>query len=634
MSLTERLKGTFNQSRKDTSASIQRRTSSAPTRGSKVSPVIRIREWLDTCSAEHEHHCSGIRPDQVHTFRPCYLVDVVDNRLVRTQPTDRYMTLSYVWGSSQRRNAAEPPAQLAKTNLDAYLLSLPENIPQTILDAMWLTKKLGTRLLWVDRLCIVRDDEEDRENHIRHMAYVFANSYLTIVAAYGDANTGLLPLNPRRASRSSRSGPQEHNDLVLNSNWYGRGWTLQELLYSRRAVFFFEDHVTWKCHCEIWQGSPLGMTGMVRGRVHNCSNRLSESAFAFQHPPWPDLDEYARIALEYSARRVTVVDDTVPAFAGITHVLSRIFPGGFVYGMPLMFLDIALLWRPQASIRRRAVTRPPFLPSWSWMGWWFDGVPVDLNLWKASADYIEDTKWGKDDQTSKRFQPSHAFKIRPMITWNLTDRSATAPVSCNGLQFRDLRSSRRSSTTSLPPGWSKAGPYFKHDSDSGTLFKYPIPVEDPPEEGEYAPPPGEKAFPGPYLSFKTTGGVFDVDYMATMSPHELMNPPIAAGNIYSRSHRWIGEFRAHDGWLGIQSSNYGGDEKLEFVAISMASERRGSYVLPPERFEENMDEKEIIDIVNVLWIERIGAVAYRRGLGHVLQKYWEATVKDVEVLLG
>ena len=329
-----------------------------------------------------------------------------------------------------------------------------------------------------------------------------------------------------------------------------------------------------------------------------------------------------------------MVDDTLKAFMGITHVLSRVFPGGFVFGMPLMFLDIALLWRPQASIRRRALTRPPFLPSWSWMGWWFDGTSVDLNLWRASADYVEDVKPTKRGQVSKRFQPSHTMKIRPTVTWKLTDRASSVPVANTGLQFRDLRS-RRSSSTSLPPGWMRAGTYFKHDSDETTVFKYPVPVEDPPEDGEYAPPPGEEAFPGPFLSFKTTSGFFDVNYSATMAPHDVTSPPIAVGNIWSRSRRWVGEFRAHDGWLGVQSSNYDGDEKLEFVAISAASERRGSYVMPPERFEENMDADEVIDIVNVLWIERIGGVAYRRGLGHILQKAWDAQARDeVDVLLG
>ena len=672
VSITDRLRSSWNRARDSTTATVQRKTSSVDNR----SATSRLREWLDTCNAEHHNHCSppsgkapataysgsesdsdlssrsGSRPrtrpgEEPATWRPAWLIDVVEKNLVRAKPTDRYIALSYVWGTSPppKRGSAvgppEPPLQLMRSNIDALELGIPEqDIPLTISDAMWLAKKLGIRHLWVDRLCIVQDDDNDKESHIQHMAFVYSNAYLTIVAAHGDAYTGLTALNPRRTPRQPRTSSKEHNELLLASRWNTRGWTMQELLYSRRAVFFFEDTVTWECHCDLWQGPVSGPVKAVRPRQGKCHNRMSTAAFGFQHTPWPDMDEYARLAADYSARRVTYVDDTLRAFAGVTHVLSKVFPGGFLYGMPLMFLDVALLWRPQASIRRRAVTRPPFLPSWSWMGWWFDGVPVDLTLWRAATDYVEDTRAGKRGEEDRRFHSTHMFRIRPTVQWSLTDRNATAPVVNNGFQFRDInrQKSRRSSVAALPPGWMKAGSaFYKHDSDPDTVFKYPVPVEEPPEKGEYnnAAVPGEMTFPGPYLSFKTTSGIFEVDYFATLSPRDSMSPPIAVGNIKMSRNRWVGSFRAHDGWLGVQSSNYDGDERLEFLAISTAMERRGSHVFPPERFDEFADEDGIIDIVNVLWVERIGGVAYRRGVGHVLLKAWEAQARDeVDVLLG
>lgn len=639
-SITDRILGSFNKARQDTSASIQRRASSA----NKQSPVSRIREWLDTCNRQHDHHCSpSSRPDDqdVHTFRPVWLIDSAERCLVRAKTTDRYVALSYVWGSGARRRGPTEaePAMLVKANVDVYEDALPEDdLPQTVLDAMWVARKLGLRYLWVDKLCIIQDDREEMDTHMRHMAYVFSNAYLTLVAAHGDVNTGLVPLNPRRAaaaaSRGLGSGSPNHEELVRRSKWNTRGWTLEEAVYSRRRVYFFEEAMTWECHCETWQGSPTIITKQIRGRRDGCTSTLSSAIFAYRHAPWPDLDEYARLASDYSARRVTMVDDTLRAFSGITHVLSRVFPGGFLYGMPLMFLDVALLWRPQASMRRRAVAHPPFLPSWSWMGWWFDGIPIDLVLWRAAADYVVEPT-GRQGQKPKRLQSPHAFKIKPTLTWNLTDRQASVPVPNTGFQFRDLRS-RRSSASSYPPGWSRSGSHFKHDSDDSTLFKYPIPVEDPPEEGEYPPPPGETAFPGPYLSFRTSSAFFEVDYDAALSPRDAdMNPPVAVGNIWTKTNRWAGSLRSHDGWLGIQSSNYDGDEALEFVAISTATERKGSHVFTAEQFAANRDADDFVDVVNVLWIERIGGVAYRRGLGHILQKAWDAQPKEeVDVLLG
>ncbi|KAL7817080.1 tol protein [Trichoderma gracile] len=648
-SIANRLLGSFNQVRKDTkekvkneppppaAASAKRRSSVAE----KSSPMTRIRSWLDTCNAQHSHHCSGDDPD-AETWRPVYLVDSVERCLVKAKPTDRYLALSYVWAPlNQRRGGPTTVVQLLKSNIEAFQSDLPEvDLPETILDAMYMARKLGFRYLWVDQLCIVQDDEVDKENHVRHMPYIFANAYLTIAAAYGDLYTGLLPISPRRHQRESKAGnssgsTKDHSELLRQSKWNNRGWTLQELLYSRRIVFFFQDTVTWECHCNLWQKNSINIMPKLRASSrHDCANRLSSAILGYKHPPWPDLDEYARIAADYSARRVTYVEDTLRAFSGITSMLSRTFSDGFMYGMPLMFLDIALLWRPQASIRRRAPPRAPFFPSWSWMGWWFDGVPVDLILWKAAADYVEETSPVKIGSNSKRLQTMQTFRIKPTVTWHLTDRATTVPVANNGLRYRDLRS-RKNAGTPLPRGWSRSGSSFKHDSDRTTIFKYPVPVTDPPKDGPHAPTPAEQTFPGPLLSFRTAAGFFDVDLADTMAPKDGSNPQIAIGNIWGRSGKWIGEFRAHDAWMGVQTSNYEGGEKLEFIAISTGMERKGSFIFPPERFEENKDADGILDFVNVLWIERIGTVCYRRGIGHILLKAWNAQVRDqVDILLG
>ncbi|KAK5990151.1 hypothetical protein PT974_08417 [Cladobotryum mycophilum] len=647
-SIANRVLGSFNRGRKDkerdkdrdrnggaqAQASVKRRPSTAD----KTSPLPRIKAWLDDCKTEHNGHCSGGDDSGVATWRPVYLIDTVERHLVKTQPADRYLALSYVWGTvNPHHGGLNSAMQLLKSNLETFQTKIPDDdLPETILDAIWLSKKLGLRYLWVDRLCIIQDDVEDMENHIRRMASVYANAYLTIVAAYGDASTGLLPINRRRSSREPRSNNRDHSELLKTSRWNTRGWTLQESLYSRRAVFFFQNTVTWQCHCAIWQKGSSGILPKIRGndRPEACVDQPALAAFGFRHSPWPDLDEYARIAADYSSRRVTLVDDTLRAFSGITFMLSRVFTGGFMYGMPLMFLDIALLWRPSASIRRRALSRPPFLPSWSWLGWWFDGIPVDLTLWRAAADYIDDSHTEKVGQAAKRFRPLHSFRIRPTVTWNLTDRTSTVPVPNTGLSYRELRS-RKNAGAPLPPGWSKDGSYFTHDSDDITIFKYPVPIMDPPKEGEDDPVMGEQAFPGPLLSFKTTSGFFEVDLCDTMGPKDRPNPPIAVGNIWSRSNKWIGEFRAHDGWLGIQTSNVDGDERLEFIAISTGMERKGSYIFTADKFEENMDQDGIVNFVNVLWIERIGGVAYRRGIGHILQKEWNTHEKDeVDILLG
>ncbi|TQS31682.1 hypothetical protein Golomagni_08028, partial [Golovinomyces magnicellulatus] len=248
-SITDRLLGSFNKARADTTASIQRRTSSAkaPPAGS---PISRIRE----CAHD------------VSTFRPTWLIDCADRCLVKSQPDDRYVCLSYVWGSGRARDG-EDVVRLVKDNVDVYEDAIPEeDLPQTVIDAMWASRKLGLRYLWVDKLCIVQDDREEMEKHQQHMAYVFANAYLTFAAACGDIYSGLTPLNPKKQGPMGLGrATEDHEAMLKKSKWNGRGWTMEEALYARRKVFFFEEAITWECHCDLWQGTPSVMKA-YRGR--------------------------------------------------------------------------------------------------------------------------------------------------------------------------------------------------------------------------------------------------------------------------------------------------------------------------------------------------------------------------------
>lgn len=51
---------------------------------------------------------------------------------------------------------------------------LPENIPQTIQDAITVTVELGERYLWADYFCVDQFDPELRNGTISHMNVVYA----------------------------------------------------------------------------------------------------------------------------------------------------------------------------------------------------------------------------------------------------------------------------------------------------------------------------------------------------------------------------------------------------------------------------------------------------------------------------
>jgi Heterokaryon incompatibility protein (HET) len=43
------------------------------------------------------------------------------------------------------------------------------------------TGKLGLRYLWVDSLCIVQDDELEKQSEIARMQYLYQSAYITMV---------------------------------------------------------------------------------------------------------------------------------------------------------------------------------------------------------------------------------------------------------------------------------------------------------------------------------------------------------------------------------------------------------------------------------------------------------------------
>ena len=60
---------------------------------------------------------------------------------------------------------------------------------------MILTRTLGLDYLWVDTLCIIQDDEENKMKDIARIGSMYSSAHFTIIAADGDdADHGLRGL--------------------------------------------------------------------------------------------------------------------------------------------------------------------------------------------------------------------------------------------------------------------------------------------------------------------------------------------------------------------------------------------------------------------------------------------------------
>ncbi len=68
-------------------------------------------------------------------------------------------------------------------NREAYCCGIPiPSLSKSVQDAVLVCRRLGIRYLWVDALCIVQDDTDERQREAAQMHRIYSNSHLTIAA--------------------------------------------------------------------------------------------------------------------------------------------------------------------------------------------------------------------------------------------------------------------------------------------------------------------------------------------------------------------------------------------------------------------------------------------------------------------
>ena len=163
-----------------------------------------IISWIQKCNSHSK--CSMV------TFRaglpkPSSLlfIDVHQKCLVSSSVEAKHLALSYVWGKvvtlkTTTKNIDDLRSPGALSDAKTW-----RTIPQTIKDAIDLTKSLDISYLWVDSLCIIQDDDYSKKSLLRAMPIIYASAYFTIIAADGEnANHGLrgVRCQPRNVSQT------------------------------------------------------------------------------------------------------------------------------------------------------------------------------------------------------------------------------------------------------------------------------------------------------------------------------------------------------------------------------------------------------------------------------------------------
>lgn len=605
------------------------------------------KDWVQRCQRHHPHNSEmseeyfrweeAISP----SFR---LVDVDHMRLViPDQDMPRYVALSYTWGRDgtdfyiDKENIEKFERLMEKKGVE----SVWSELPRTIQDAIYLTKELGLRYIWIDVLCTMFDNLQ--VDH-RIMAQIFSKSFLTICAADGiGQDAGLKALHP------TRSIPVQHIErcppgldlMVLHpaetyirqSEWNRRGWTFQERFLSTRCLIFVANRVYWECRDanaseDIIEDSrePVWSIDMIYNPL-KIMGGLQDQPRA--------VHAYMRCVEAYSQRRLWRPDDVLKAFEAVGKMLGTALKTDLLYGLPSSFLDLALLWEFKEApddARRRQSSDTRMFPTWSWAGWerpikyrdsTLAGTLSDIPAWLSNRTWIY---WYVRDRYNiprllhKSGQHEATAISRPQMTPKLG-----SPVSKFKKEERDMheRMMPALETREVAIQSYQQQPLKWPGQNRSTFFKSVPNLQFEAMDVDNEVPEDLEHRDTKYLQFWTWSGFFRLDDRPLTSSSNL-GPGLWRFGILDYKDDFCGTIVLDHQWAEASFTEKGVDAVYEFVAISEAKN------FTPEEFDSwtyyipKAREESEWDLWYVLLVEKVDDVVVRRvGLGKVFQEAFD-----------
>jgi len=388
-----------------------------------------LSHWLKDCDTNHDRCRRG---DTSVTTLPTRLIDVghgsgsaadqaVYLRATSTMTLDelegdvRYIALSHPWGDRRNNNhfCTTHDNYFARTRDGICVDDLPESLG----DAVQVTRMLGVRYLWIDTICIIQGPDGDFNTEATRMETVFSLAYCVITASRATGtSSGFLSGRdrrdfvdmpfpfPRRSSsskmKSSRTHSNDAKDIptlyiceaiddfqndVIEGALNKRGWVLQERALARRTIYFTQTQTYFECGAGVRSETLARMT-------NNQAAFLGDPNFpavAVQSSKGARIRLYESLYKTYSALDFTRAYDRPVGIAGLEQRLVRAFNihGGYgVFDGP--FFGRSVLWKRDETVagnrEMRPIVFPPrdrrsfYVPTWSWMA--YEGVISFMEL--------------------------------------------------------------------------------------------------------------------------------------------------------------------------------------------------------------------------------------------------------------
>ncbi|KAF2108596.1 heterokaryon incompatibility protein-domain-containing protein [Lophiotrema nucula] len=309
-----------------------------------------VKSWLTVCKAEHGSKCNGHEKHKPPARR---LIDVEKGCIVNGSTVTEYLTLSYVWGMAAQFMLTKDVVK--DSSKEGFFGSLGTKVPQSIRDAMQVCRNIGVRHLWVDALCIVQDDEQDKDDQIRLMDEIYGQALAVLIVAAGDdANYGIPGMGEKKRALATYEETVDGKVLMTSlatttfsakrSHWNTRAWTYQEYILGKRLLVFTDTYVFFKCAESMFlDDAVLPTLGPL--------------------PPMPIQSDGEWIS--FTLNDSSEDKDPKKVWKDYYKVLSRTL-GPFHFGLPREYFGRSLLWTdPHHGIFKRRVD----FQSSSWAGW-------------------------------------------------------------------------------------------------------------------------------------------------------------------------------------------------------------------------------------------------------------------------
>ena len=287
----------------------------------------------------------------------------------------RWASLSHCWGrepliTTTRNNLAQRQSGIAIASLST-----------TFQEAVYVTRALNIRYLWIDALCIIQDDNDDWTREAAKMKSVYSQAVVTIAATSSRDGAGGCYSMVNKAYFEPRSVTFQPNMMTTNSNGtsslpalndgsltvyvrkridygltmnlqrpvsgkpyvhrksamqasipyvyqsmplFSRGWALQERFLSPRTLHFTVHGVFWECRtCSTHETSPLPVDHpLTKGPLGAPSSPRSLDTLWAGCDPKRFYAVWRELVEEYSVRFLTRSTDVLPAIEGIAKLFG------------------------------------------------------------------------------------------------------------------------------------------------------------------------------------------------------------------------------------------------------------------------------------------------------------------------